>query len=91
MDGKTMNSTDDNAKLVAKIAALEAALDEAKLAKSKKLHMKVGAKGGASLYGLGRFPVTLYKQQWLILIDNIDEVKAFIVANDKLLKNKGDE
>ena len=47
--------------------------------------IKIGAKGGVSVYGLGRFPVTLFASQWDALIGRIPEVKAFIEANrDKL-------
>lgn len=46
------------------------------------LAMKVGAKGGVSVYGLGRFPVTLYKSQWLRLLSERDAVLKFIEAND---------
>lgn len=50
--------------------------------------MKVSEKGGLSVYGLGRFPVTLYKEQWGKLLSHTDEIKAFIAANDAQLKTK---
>jgi len=50
--------------------------------------MKVSEKGGLSIYGMGRFPVTLYKEQWLKLLDMADEIRAFIAANDAQLKTK---
>ena len=50
--------------------------------------IKVSEKGGVSVYGLGRFPVTLYKEQWLKLLDLADELRAFIAANDSALKAK---
>lgn len=50
--------------------------------------MKVSEKGALSVYGMGRFPVTLYKEQWLKLMDMSDQVRAFIVANDGKLKTK---
>ena len=50
--------------------------------------MKVGAKGGVSLYGLGRFPVTLYASQWERLADEIPAVLAFIKANASLVSRK---
>lgn len=53
-----------------------------------KLAMKVSEKGALSVYGMGRFPVTLYKEQWLRLIAMADEIKAFIEANDASLKTK---
>jgi hypothetical protein len=53
--------------------------------------LKVSEKGGVSLYGLGRFPVTLYKEQWGKLLDMADEIRAFIKENDAKLKTKGEE
>jgi hypothetical protein len=53
--------------------------------------LKVSEKGGVSVYGLGRFPVTLYKEQWTKLLDMADEIRAFIKDNDSKLKTKGDE
>lgn len=52
------------------------------------LSMKVSEKGALSIYGMGRFPVTLYKEQWLKLLGITDEIKAFIQENDHLLKTK---
>ncbi len=53
-----------------------------------KLAMKVSEKGALSVYGMGRFPVTLYKEQWLKLLAMGDEIKAFIEANNESLKSK---
>jgi hypothetical protein len=50
--------------------------------------MKVSDKGALSVYGMGRFPVTLYKEQWLKLMDMSDQIRAFIAANDSKLKTK---
>ena len=50
--------------------------------------MKVSDKGALSIYGMGRFPVTLYKEQWLKLMDMADQIRAFIAANDSKLKTK---
>lgn len=50
--------------------------------------MKVSEKGALSIYGMGRFPVTLYKEQWLKLLGMSDEIRAFIQANDAQLKAK---
>ena len=55
---------------------------------STGIRMKVSEKGAVSIYGMGRFPVTLYKEQWLKLLDMSDEVRAFITANDAQLKKK---
>ncbi len=51
--------------------------------------MKVSEKGAVSIYGMGRFPVTLYKEQWLKLMDMSDDIRKFIAANDAQLKTKG--
>jgi hypothetical protein len=50
--------------------------------------LKVSDKGGVSVYGLGRFPVTLYKEQWLKLLAMADEIRAFIRDNEAQLKTK---
>jgi hypothetical protein len=55
---------------------------------STGISMKVSQKGAVSIYGMGRFPVTLYKEQWLKLMDMADEIRAFIAANDGQLKSK---
>lgn len=55
---------------------------------SAGLRMKVSGKGAVSIYGLGRFPVTLYKEQWLKLLDMSAEICAFISANAADLKTK---
>jgi hypothetical protein len=55
---------------------------------SSGTRMKVSEKGALSIYGMGRFPVTLYKEQWLKLLDMTDDIRAFIVANDAQLKSK---
>jgi len=51
--------------------------------------IKVSEKGGVSVYGLGRFPVTLYKEQWTKLLDMADDIRAFIRDHDAELKAKG--
>jgi hypothetical protein len=50
--------------------------------------MKVSEKGGLSVYGLGRFPVTLYKEQWSRLLDMADDIRTFLRENDAKLKTK---
>ena len=50
--------------------------------------MKVSEKGALSIYGMGRFPVTLYKEQWLKLLGISDEIKKFIADNNSRLKAK---
>jgi hypothetical protein len=53
--------------------------------------LKISEKGAVSLYGLGRFPVTLYKEQWAKVLEMADEIRAFISENDSKLKTKGDD
>jgi hypothetical protein len=50
--------------------------------------LKVSEKGAVSVYGLGRFPVTLYKEQWLKLLEMSEEIRNFIRENDAKLKAK---
>lgn len=52
------------------------------------LSLKVSEKGGVSLYGLGRFPVTLYKEQWLRILASASEIETFIRDNEAKLKTK---
>jgi hypothetical protein len=55
---------------------------------SRAVHLKVSEKGALSVYGLGRFPVTLYQEQWLKLLDMEGDIRAFIAENSSLLKIK---
>jgi hypothetical protein len=55
---------------------------------SSGIRMKVSEKGAVSVYGMGRFPITLYKEQWLKLLDMAAEIRAFIAANASQLKAK---
>lgn len=50
--------------------------------------LKVSEKGALSVYGLGRFPVTLYKEQWKKLLEQSDAIQKFIADNDHALKTK---
>ncbi len=52
------------------------------------LSLKVSEKGAVSLYGIGRSPVTLYKEQWAKILGMADEIEAFLRENDHLLKAK---
>ncbi len=54
----------------------------------KGISFKVSEKGGVSVYGLGRFPVTLYQEQWTRLFSEIDNLKTFIEDNKSKLKSK---
>jgi hypothetical protein len=55
------------------------------------MNLKVSQKGAVSLYGMGRFPVTLYKEQWTRLLDFGDEIRKFIEENQSQLKTKGEK
>jgi hypothetical protein len=72
----------------AELERLRAENERLKQRSSRAVSMKVSEKGGLSVYGLGRFPVTLYKEQWLKLLAMADDIKAFIEANDASLKSK---
>ena len=52
------------------------------------ISLKVSEKGGLSVYGMGRFPITLYKEQWLKLLEMSETIRTFITDNDAALKNK---
>jgi len=78
----------DNDQMKAELERLRAENAALKKTSSKGLSLKVSEKGGLSVYGLGRFPVTLYKEQWNKLLDMADEIRAFLKANDSQLKTK---
>jgi hypothetical protein len=56
--------------------------------RARGVSLKVSEKGGVSVYGMGRFPITLYKEQWLKLIDMADEIRTFIKEHESSLKAK---
>jgi hypothetical protein len=62
--------------------------NEALKKRGPAVRMKVSEKGAVSVYGMGRFPVTLYKEQWLRLLDMSSEIRDFIAANESQLKAK---
>jgi hypothetical protein len=57
-------------------------------AERRPVYLKVSDKGGVSLYGLGRFPITLYVEQWDIVLNMTDEIRAFLADNASKLKRK---
>ena len=67
---------------------LRAENERLKKAQSRGGSIRVSEKGGVSIYGLGRFPVTLYKEQWLRLLDMADDIRQFIRDNADRLKAK---
>ena len=78
--------TDEQMK--AELERLRAENTSLKNRSEKGLSLKVSQKGGVSVYGLGRFPVTLYKEQWTRLLDMSDEIRTFIEQNEAELKTK---
>lgn len=74
--------------LKAEIERLKAENESLKKPTRGTLSMKVSEKGALSIYGMGRFPVTLYKEQWVKLLGIADEIKKFIQENDDRLKTK---
>jgi hypothetical protein len=73
--------------LMARIAELE---KQAGSKKSGRLEFKVSEKGGVSVYGLGRFPVTLYYEQWVRLLGAVDGLRQFLEENKSNLKLKSE-
>ena len=74
--------------LKAEIARLKAENESLKKPSRGTLSMKVSEKGGLSVYGMGRFPVTLYREQWEKLLSMGEEIRAFIAENESTLKKK---
>ena len=74
--------------LKAEIERLRAENEALKKPARGQMSLKVSKKGGLSVYGLGRFPVTLYKEQWIRLLAMADEIRNFIRENDSALKTK---
>jgi len=72
----------------AEIERLRAENERLKKTRDARLAMKVSDKGALSVYGMGRFPVTLYKEQWLRLLAMAEDIKTFIEANNDNLKSK---
>lgn len=72
----------------AELEKLRAENEALKRRSSKGVSLKVSEKGGVSVYGLGRFPVTLYKEQWSRLLDMADDIRTFIRDNESQLKAK---
>ena len=79
------------AALKAQLAASTTALAEAKAATPKpKLGLKVSVKGAVSMYGIRRFPITYYKEEWPKILDKADAIRAFIAEHQDELATKGD-
>ena len=72
--------------LKAKLQELEKQVETKK--RSGAVEFRVSEKGGVSVYGLGRFPVTLYYEQWVRLLDMAKDLRAFLEENKHKLKLK---
>ena len=72
----------------AELERLKAENETLKTRASRAISMKVSEKGGLSIYGMGRFPITLYKEQWSKLLEMSDDIRAFMKENDSKLKAK---
>ena len=78
--------SDDDLK--AELERLKAENEQLKNQRGRSAMLKVSEKGGVSVYGLGRFPVTLYKEQWAKLLGMADEIRGFIREHEAELKAK---
>jgi hypothetical protein len=76
--------------LKVELERLKAENERLKNQRGRSVTLKVSEKGGVSVYGLGRFPVTLYKEQWSKVLAMADEIRAFIKEHDAELKAKPD-
>lgn len=81
-----MSQSDDDVR--AELERLRAENAALKQRSARAVSLKVSEKGGVSVYGLGRFPVTLYKEQWEKLLEMADEIRAFLRENAARLKTK---
>jgi hypothetical protein len=77
--------------LKTELERLRAENEALKRSSSKGLSLRVSEKGALSVYGLGRFPVTLYKEQWLRLLDMTEDIRGFIKQNEDQLKSKAQQ
>jgi hypothetical protein len=78
----------NEAEMKAELERLKAENAQLKNKDKGGISLKVSEKGAVSLYGMGRFPVTLYKEQWLRVLESAAEIKAFIYENEAKLKTK---
>jgi hypothetical protein len=83
-----MSSEPTKDELLARIRELE---NQVGGKKAGRMDFKVSEKGGVSVYGLGRFPVTLYYEQWIRLLDSAESLRSFLEENKSKLKLKSSE
>jgi len=84
----SMNLMASEEELQSEIERLRAENASLKKPARGQVYLKVSEKGGLSVYGMGRFPVTLYREQWEKLLGMADEIRNFIRENDQTLKKK---
>jgi hypothetical protein len=87
-EGNRRKEAMSGSEMEAELERLRAENAQLKSKDKSGLTLKVSEKGGVSLYGMGRFPVTLYKEQWLRILSSAPEIEAFIRENDSKLKTK---
>ena len=88
-----MSSPDDAAGVETpeeELARLRAENEALKAERKRSIRLQVSAKGGVSLYGIRRFPVTFYVEEWEKILGMADEIRAFMSENAASLKRKGD-
>jgi len=85
---RTKSTMTDEQDLKAELERLRAENEKLKNRNTRGVSLKVSEKGGVSVYGLGRFPVTLYKEQWSKLLDMAEDIRTFIRENEARLKTK---
>ena len=78
----------NEAEMQAELERLRAENAQLKHKDKDSFTLKVSEKGAVSLYGMGRFPVTLYKEQWLRVLASAPQIEAFIHENESRLKTK---
>lgn len=71
-------------------AEIERLTEQVRKLSGPKLSLKISAKRALSLYGIGRFPITLYRDDWVAVLGYSDEIKKFILENDHQLVSKGE-
>ncbi len=77
--------------LKAELERLRAENERLKNQRGRSVSLRVSEKGGLSVYGLGRFPVTLYKEQWVKLLGMADDIRSFLRDHDAELKTKASQ
>jgi hypothetical protein len=87
MGAVQMTQSDDDLK--AELARLKAENEALKAKEKRGTHLRVSEKGGVSLYGMRRFPITFYREEWDRILGMADEIRAFIAQHASELKTKG--